>query len=215
MTGNMTIPNSPLSPADFQSALGASDLVMQRLSVYAELLSKWQRRINLVGKATLDDLWRRHMMDSAQLLPLIPERARTLVDLGSGAGFPGLVLAILGIPEVHLVESDGRKCAFLQEAARVTDTSVEIHRTRIEKTPSIAADVVTARACAPLPSLLSYAQPFLRKGSICLFPKGRNAEEELTESQKKWIIDVTRIKSLTDPQAEILKLQDIGPRHES
>jgi len=211
----MTLPTPPLSPEEFRAATGASIPVMERLSAYADLLIKWQRRINLVGKATLDDLWRRHMLDSAQLHPLIPVSARTLVDLGSGAGFPALVLAILGVPGVHLVESDGRKCAFLQEAARATGTTVEIHRTRIEKTSPISADVVTARACAPLVSLVEYARPFLKKGSICLFSKGRNAQEELTESQKKWIMQVTRIRSLTDSQAEILKLEEIGRRNES
>ncbi|MBC8158392.1 MAG: 16S rRNA (guanine(527)-N(7))-methyltransferase RsmG [Alphaproteobacteria bacterium] len=200
---------------DFRRATGGTEKTMQRLSAYAGVLIKWQQRINLVGNATLPDLWRRHMMDSAQLFDLLPKPTQTLVDLGSGAGFPGLVLAILGVREVHLVESDGRKCAFLQEAARASGASVNIHRTRIEKMPPILADVVTARACAPLSSLVSYAQPFLKKGSICLFPKGRNAQQELTESEKKWIMTVTRIESLTDSQAEILKLQDIGPRHES
>ncbi len=211
----MTETTEPFSLDDFRQATGAPDPVIERLSVYAEILAKWQRRINLVGKATLGDLWRRHMMDSAQLFPLIPASAKTLVDLGSGAGFPGLVLAVFGVPEVHLVESDGRKCAFLQEVARATATTVEIHRTRIEKTPPISADVVTARACAPLVSLVEYAYPFIKTGSICLFPKGRNAQEELTESKKKWIMQVTRIKSVTDSQAEILKLEDIGRRHES
>ena len=211
----MIHPITPLSVDEFRELTGVPAGMVERLSVYANLLRKWQRRINLVGKTTLPDLWRRHMLDSTQLFPLIPASAKTLVDLGSGAGFPGIVLAILGVPEVHLVESDGRKCAFLQEASRATGAQVEIHRVRIEKMTPLPADVVTARACASLDSLLEYAQPFLKKGSICLFPKGRNVQEELTESEKKWIMKVWRIESLSDSQAEILKLEDIGRRNES
>ena len=137
--------------ADFRRDTDVPRETAERLAAYADLLVRWQRRINLVGPATLADLWRRHMLDSAQFLDHAPGRGGTWVDLGSGAGFPGLVLAILGAGDVHLVESDGRKCAFLAEAARVTATPVRIHRVRAEALAGVAADVVVSRAFAPLP----------------------------------------------------------------
>lgn len=208
----MTAP-APLSPEEFALAAGVDAAALDRLGAYADLLRTWQRRINLVGKATLDDLWRRHMLDSAQLKAIIPSHTETLLDLGSGAGFPGLVLAILGVRGVHLVESDARKCAFLQEAARITGASVKIHRCRIEALEPFAVDVITARACAPLPKLLDLVEPFLSISTICVFPKGRTAEEELTDLQKNWMIKTSRIRSLTDPFAQILKLEVIRRRH--
>src|SRR5437660_9171448 len=135
-----------LSPAEFAAATGVSRETLPRLDAYAELLRRWSPRINLVAASTLDDLWRRHFLDSAQLLPLIPAAARNLVDLGSGAGFPGLVLAILGVPGVELVEADARKCAFLREAARTAGATVRIHQARIDSLPARAFDVITARA---------------------------------------------------------------------
>lgn len=203
----------PLSAADFQSRTGVSGPTLARLETMAALLVKWQARINLIGRGTLADIWRRHMLDSAQLAPLLPPAARTVVDLGSGAGFPGLVLAILGVPGVHLIESDGRKCAFLQEAARATETAVTIHHLRAEAVPALVADAVTARALAPLSQLLDLAEKFLAPHTICVFPKGRTVEEELTEGQKNWMMAVTRIDSVTDSDATILKLEDISRRH--
>lgn len=156
---------------------------MERLQRYAEALERWQKRINLVSRATLSDLWRRHMLDSAQLLPLIPVRATRLTDLGSGAGFPGLVLAILGVPEVHLVECDARKCTFLREAARLTNTkNVTVHNRRVEEMPPETFDVVTARALARLPELLRLARRFAGPETVLLFPKGRGIAEELISS---------------------------------
>jgi 16S rRNA (guanine527-N7)-methyltransferase len=139
-----------MTPAEFAAETGVSRETLARLEAYAALLLAWNRRVNLVGRGTEEDLWRRHMLDSAQLHPLIPAGARTLVDLGSGAGFPGLVLAILGGPHVHLVESDQRKAVFLREAARVTGAAAMVHAIRIEAAPPLAADIVTARALAPL-----------------------------------------------------------------
>jgi len=141
---------TPLGPEGFAAQTGVSRETVARLEGYAELLKRWSGRINLVSRNTLGDLWRRHFLDSAQLLPLIPQKARSLVDLGSGAGFPGLVLAILGVSGVELIESDKRKGVFLREAARLTNTPVKITDSRIEMAKPHAADVVTARACAPL-----------------------------------------------------------------
>lgn len=203
----------PLSAAAFREMAGVDAATLARLETLVALLVKWQARINLVGRATLADVWRRHVLDSAQIAPLLPPAARTVVDLGSGAGFPGLVLAILGVPGVHLVESDARKCAFLQEAARATDTAVAIHRGRIEAVPPMAADAITARALAPLVDLLDLAEKFLAPHTICVFPKGRNAEGELTAAQKNWMMTAERIASVTESDAMILKLQGISRRH--
>lgn len=149
----------------------------ERLDIYAGLLRKWQRSINLVGPRTIGDLWNRHFTDSAQLLPLIPSAetptTRVLVDFGSGAGFPGLVLAILGAGEVHLIESDQRKATFLREVARATGTPVTVHAKRIEQVAPFPADVVSARALAPLNDLLGFAAPFLRPDSLCLWLNSR------------------------------------------
>ena len=189
---------------------GVSRETRERLNTYADLLRKWQRSINLVGPRTLDDLWNRHFTDSAQLLPLIPPTSRVLVDFGSGAGFPGLVLAILGVAEVHLIESDQRKATFLREVARATGTPVTVHAKRIEQVAPVPADVVSARALAPLGDLLGFAAPFLHSDSLCLFPKGQMAEDELTAASKTWNINVDRIQSVTDPSATILRVSQVS-----
>jgi 16S rRNA (guanine527-N7)-methyltransferase len=207
---------APLTPEDFRRQTGIDAATLDRFEAYFDLLKSWQRRINLIGARTLDDVWRRHMLDSAQLFPLVPTGSKSLLDIGSGAGFPGLILAILGVPNVQLVESDGRKCAFLREAARITATEITLHRARIERLKPFAVDTITARACAPLDKLLGLAHGFSGKNTVYLFPKGRNVEQELTESQKKWMMKVSRIKSLTDSYAKILQIEDCqrrdGPR---
>ena len=188
-------------------------------SAYAEILAKWQKTINLVGPKTLPEVWTRHFLDSAQLAPLVPAGARTLTDLGSGAGFPGLVLAIL-LPQlsVRLVESDARKAAFLAEAARATlgpdqaKARVMILRARAEDLDPAPQDVVTARALAPLERLLGWAAPCLSDGTISLFPKGEDAASELTVAAKGWTMNIVRHSSLTDPRATILELSHVRRR---
>jgi 16S rRNA (guanine527-N7)-methyltransferase len=202
----------PLTPEGFAAASGVSRETLAALTRYAGLLVKWQAKINLVSADSLADLWSRHMLDSAQLYPLLPPDARALVDLGSGAGFPGLVLAILGVPEVYLIESDARKCAFLIEAARLAGLTPGqnpvIHRARIEAVLGFTANVVTARACAPLDRLLAYAEPFLGAESICIFPKGAQVEDELTAA-KNWRMTVERFPSTTDSSGTILRIGHI------
>lgn len=197
----------PLDPAAFARQADVSRETLDRLKSYAALLGKWAPRINLVGRSTLPDLWRRHMLDSAQLFPLIPRTARNLVDLGSGAGFPGLVLAIMGAPDVHLIESNAKKCAFLREVARETGADVTIHTTRIEAGLSLKADVVTARALAPLPILMEYAKPYLTPSSVCFFLKGSGVEEELTGLCKIWNIREHRYPSVTDSEGVVLRVE--------
>jgi 16S rRNA (guanine527-N7)-methyltransferase len=206
-----------LTPEDFQAETDVSRETLDRLLAYVALLEKWNRAISLVSRDSLRDLWRRHMMDSAQLLPLLPEapagRARVILDLGSGAGFPGLVLAILGAGAVHLVEPNRKKVAFLREAARVTGSEVVLHEARAEALDPFPVDVVTARACAPLPRLLGLAAPFLRPridgtpGAVGLFLKGKGADRELTDSAERWKMRVERFPSRTDPAAQILRLK--------
>jgi 16S rRNA (guanine527-N7)-methyltransferase len=199
------VKHSSLSPEDFCQQIGISQAQLDRFSIYAELLERWQKRINLVGPSTLPDLWRRHFLDSAQLLPLIPPGTNSIADIGSGAGFPGLVLALLGAPDVHLIESDQRKMAFLREAARATETAVTLHPARAESL-DLKVDLVTARAFTSLDGLLDHAEKLLRPGGKGLFLKGRNLDHELTEAAKNWNMEVERIPSSTDPDAFIVKV---------
>ena len=198
-----------LDAEGFREATGVSRETLERLTVYEALLRKWQKTINLVGPKTLDDAWSRHFLDSAQLHPLLPESTKVLVDLGSGAGFPGLVLAILGVPDVHLIESDVRKGAFLREAARATGAAVTVHSKRIEAVQGLQADVLTARALAPLTDLLDWGARFLTADGVAVFLKGQNVEDELTDSTKYWKMRTERFDSVTDPSGSILRLSGI------
>lgn len=178
------------------------------MEAYVGLLRRWQPRRNLIGRGTESDIWRRHVLDSGQLAAHLPEGARRIVDLGSGAGFPGLVLAILTGAETTLVESDAAKAAFLTEAARATAAPCQVRRARIENLAPWPVDVVTARALAPLSRLLAYAAPFRAltpdRPPVCLFPKGAKWREELTGSAAAWHISVRCAPSATDPSARIL-----------
>jgi 16S rRNA (guanine527-N7)-methyltransferase len=196
------------------SDLNVSRETFERLELLERELRRWQAIKNLVGPATLDQIWDRHIVDSLQLLDLAPD-ARTWLDLGSGAGFPGLVLAIAGAERglhVHLVESNSRKCAFLRHIARLTGAPAKVHEARLETVvPGFVgkADVVSARALASLPMLLDWTEPLLKAGTMGLFPKGRDAEIELTEARKKWTFEAEILPSLTDPEARILRITSI------
>jgi len=203
-------PEAPLGPEGFAEFVPVSRETLARLEAYAELLTRWSARINLVGRDTIADLWRRHILDSAQLWAFVPERARNMIDLGSGAGFPGLVLAILGVRGVELVDADSRKCAFLREAVRITETDATIRPCRIEVVPRHPVDIVTARACAPLDRLLGLAEPFHAPGSECLFLKGERVEEELTLARKHWTMTVSTCQSRSDPRGVILRLRQVA-----
>lgn len=200
---------APLDPQGFAALTGVSRETLARLEAYAALLLEWSHRLNLVGRSTLGDLWRRHFLDSAQLLPLIPAGTQSLADLGSGAGFPGLVLAILGVPGIELVEADSRKAAFLREAARIAGAEIILRPCRIEAVLPHAVDVVTARACAPLDRILPLAERFIGPRTTCLFLKGERAEEELTAAGKAWTMTVSRHPSRTDPGGIALLLQQV------
>jgi 16S rRNA (guanine527-N7)-methyltransferase len=196
------------------SDLNVSRETFEKLELLERELRRWQAIKNLVGPATLDRIWDRHIVDSLQLLDLAPD-AGTWLDLGSGAGFPGLVLAIAGAErglQVHLVESNSRKCAFLRHIARLTGAPAKVHEARLETVvPGFVgkADVVSARALASLPMLLDWTEPLLKAGTMGLFPKGRDAEIELTEARKKWTFEAEILPSLTDPEARILRITSI------
>lgn len=213
-----------MSPEEFAAAADVSRETLDRLKTYAAVLRKFQTALNLVGPNTLADPWRRHFLDSAQLFPLLPrtiangDGPSVILDLGSGAGFPGLVLALMGegagTPfRVHLVESDGRKATFLKEVARRTSCSVSIHNLRIEAMEPFPVDVICARAFAPIVRILRVSGHFLTlpgASPTLLLLKGRRATEELTEAAKGRKMRVESISSITGADAMVLRLRDIA-----
>lgn len=185
------------------------------LERFAALLKKWQRSINLVAPNTLDDLWARHIEDSLQLLPLLPETARVLVDLGSGGGFPGLVLAIALKPtrpdaRMTLIESDARKGAFLNEAIRATGANAHVITGRIDDVAPSGADVVTARALAPLRRLLGFAARHMAPEGTALLQKGGKVHEELAAARADWHFDYALYPSLTSEDGVILQIRELS-----
>lgn len=197
--------------------ISVSGAQIQALSVYLDLLERWQSSINLVSGASLKDAVRRHILDSAQLVTFLPSDARRLVDLGSGAGFPGLVLAILRSDlEVYLVESDQKKCAFLESVSRETGVGVIVQSCRIEEAFKRLPmpDVLTARALAPLVNLLGYADPWFQAQPdlVALFPKGRDAAKEIEGAQGNWAFRCETFPSVTDPFAQILRVSALRKR---
>jgi 16S rRNA (guanine527-N7)-methyltransferase len=180
-----------------------------RLVAYADLLLAWNRRINLISRGDEGHLWIRHVEDSLQLVALMPRDLDRGIDLGSGAGFPGLVLAIATGVHFQLVESDQRKAAFLREAARATAAPVSVHAVRADVAEIPRARLVTARALAPVRQLLAMAHRFIAPGGILLLPKGVNAARELTEARAEWNMRVERFPSRTHPDGAILKLSEV------
>jgi len=205
---------APLSAEIFQNLLNVSRENMERLSIYAERLKRWNTRINLVSTASMTDLWRRHILDSAQLIDHLPPQAAEIIDLGTGAGFPGLVLAILSDHRAHLIEADTRKAAFLVEVVRLTEASASVHMVRIEDLEPFPVDIITARALAPLPRLLDIAAPILEisvdRTPICLFLKGAKWREELTTAQKEWKIRANSFASISDPIGRVMVLDNVS-----
>ena len=200
-----------------QAWLPVSRETSAQLAVYAGLLRKWNQAINLVGPRTIDDMWRRHFLDSAQLIPYLPKTHSLenlhVVDLGSGAGFPGLVLGLLTGCDMTLVESDRRKGEFLRKVIRDTECStVRVLSARIENASLGTVDVVTARALAPLHQLLPLAEKFTNSDSVCLFLKGNTLDTELTEAKKVWHIESIDYASLTHPEGRILRIDHFTRR---
>lgn len=186
----------------------------EKLKHYEATLRKWNPKINLVAKSTMDDLKTRHFEDSAQVFGRIPVKTRKLVDLGSGGGFPGLVIAIMagehGYPEqTTLIESDQRKSAFLRTVLRETGTQATVTTERIEQAPPQDADVITARALTDLAGLLGHCERHLRPGGRAIFLKGRNWREEVEQAKIQWNFDLDTIQSLTEPDAVLLEIEGI------
>lgn len=217
----MSKAEAPLA-ADRERALALTPVsreTLARLDRFVELLLTWQKTTNLISPSTIPHLWTRHIADSLQVLEVVPE-ARTWVDLGSGGGFPGMVIAcsLADRPGaiVHLVESNAKKAAFLREAQRTTGAPATVHAERIERFVEHfrePVEVVTARALAPLSDLLALSSPLLtRKGVQGLFLKGRDAEAELREADKSWMMDATLIPSRTDPHGRIIAVRALRPR---
>jgi 16S rRNA (guanine527-N7)-methyltransferase len=185
---------------------------LDRLQIYVETLLHWQQRMNLIGPSTVDTVWTRHILDAVQLLPFLPAETRSIAELGSGAGIPGLVIAIASNVEAHLYESNAKKAAFLREAIRKTGSKAHVHNVRLEtlrdqsELPQVQC--VVARALAPLPLLLEYAEPFLARGAIGLFHKGQDVELELTEATKYWTLDVSKHPSVCDSRGVILEVKE-------
>jgi 16S rRNA (guanine527-N7)-methyltransferase len=200
--------------AEFARAFPVSHETVEKLELYESLLIKWQRAVNLTGPAAIPQLWQRHFADSAQLLALAPH-AKTWVDLGSGGGFPALVIAIMLANQkecsVHLIESNARKCGFLSEVARQTGAPARVHNMRIADAAASgaipAADVVSARALAPLDALVELALPFFGNASIALFLKGREAGVEIADARKRWVFDLKIHPSISDAQGQILEIR--------
>lgn len=184
----------------------------ERLEAFEQTFRQWARQINMAAPSTLDSLWERHILDSAQILALAPPGATRWIDLGSGGGFPGAVIALLLADRtdvhVHLVESNGKKAAFLQTILARLAPSAQVHRVRIEEAYPLtgAADIVTARALAPLGRLLALARPWLEAGARGIFHKGRDYSSEIEESRDQWRFDLIIHADKIDPQGRILEI---------
>lgn len=203
-----------MSAEAFAAQTSVSRETLERLERYVALLKKWNPAINIVSRSTLDEVWTRHMLDSAQILNLAPADSQTWVDLGSGGGFPGLVVAILAkekAPDLRVtcVESDVRKATFLRTVARETGTEVTVHAQRIETVPPQNADVLSARALAPLSRLCEFANRHLKPDGFALFPKGESHAQEVKDALENWSFQTDTYPSKTNPNAVILKLGEI------
>jgi 16S rRNA (guanine527-N7)-methyltransferase len=200
---------SPATAAILDAA-SVSRETLAMLDRFAELLLRWNRTVNLIARRDEETLWDRHIADSLQLVPLIAPRPARAIDLGSGAGFPGLLLAIVTAIPFELIEADQRKATFLREAARLTGAPVTVHASRIEAVRIPPAPLITARALAKLPALLALAAPLLAPDGVCLFLKGVNADAELTAATGEWHIHAERFPSRTAPGASILRISEIA-----
>jgi 16S rRNA (guanine527-N7)-methyltransferase len=199
---------------DVLALLNVSRESYAQIETYVELLLTWQTKINLIGPSTIEGVWRRHILDSLQLLPLMQNKTEAIADLGSGAGIPGLVLALGGNLRAELYESNGKKVAFLREAIRQTKTNAVVHQIRLETLedhlPARIPQYVTARALAPLEKLLFWAEPLLKRGAVGLFHKGQDVDSEVNEATKFWKIGaIIRHASMTDSDGTILEVKEI------
>jgi 16S rRNA (guanine527-N7)-methyltransferase len=200
------------------SLIPVSRETLERLDRFVDLLLLWQQKTNLISPSTIPKLWTRHVADSLQLFDLVPKEVRTWADFGSGGGFPAIPIAcaLAERPgaQVHLVESNGKKAAFLREAIRVTGVPAQVHQERVENYGERSGDnieVVSARALAPLKTLCDQAFPLIARGATGLFPKGQDVDAELTEAAKYWSIEADKVPSKTSPEGCIVVVRSLRP----
>lgn len=187
---------------------------LEKLQAYVAMIEKWNPAINLVARSTLGQIWQRHIADSLQVAEFLTQDQRLWCDIGSGGGLPGLVVAILAHDltpglRVDMVEVDQRKSVFLRQVVRELGLTCRVHTSKIEDLPPMSAEVLSARALAPLSSLCAYAKQHLAEGGVAIFPKGAQFASELNEAQKHWSFSVEQVESKTDPQARLLVLREI------
>jgi 16S rRNA (guanine527-N7)-methyltransferase len=192
--------------------LNVSRETHERFSRFHDLLIRWQNKINLISPDTVNDIWNRHILDSLQLANFISDRSKKIVDMGAGAGFPGLILAIYGYENVTLIESDAKKISFLKEASRITSTVVSLEHKRLEEVKLSSPDFILARACSELSSLLEYASLFISHETTCLFHKGKNYSKEIEDANEEWQFDHTLLPSVTSDQGVIVQLSQVRKR---
>lgn len=197
--------------ADVPDWLSVSRETLDQLTLFASEVIKWNPAINLVSKSSVAEIWHRHILDSAQIYPDSGE-AGVWLDIGSGAGFPGVVMAIMGAQNVTLVEVDQRKATFLREVARKLHLPIRVISARVEEIPPLGAQTMSARALAPLTDLLAHASRHLQPDGRAIFPKGRGFHAELQAAQQNWSFDCTEIQSKTDTESAILIIKNIAKR---
>jgi 16S rRNA (guanine527-N7)-methyltransferase len=215
LSGSLGGARAGYGPGELARDLNVSRETLARFEVYAALIRRWQPAINLVGPKTLDDLWKRHFLDCGQLMRRLPASYDALYDIGSGAGFPGLVLALLGAHDVMLIESDTRKCAFLREAIRETGAAATVVNRRVEALEPPSGGwpkrrVLVARAVAPLETLLERARPLIDGETRCIMLKGESAAAEIAAARQQWTMKIEKIQSLSDPRGTILALRELA-----
>tara|TARA_B100000902_G_C26963239_1_gene741574 strand:- start:91 stop:759 length:669 start_codon:yes stop_codon:yes gene_type:complete len=192
---------------EFHNIFSTTDSAISKLKEFEKILTIWNKDINLISKSTEPHIWWRHIADTAQLVNLVSIKSKVIIDMGSGAGFPGIILSILGSPEVHLVESVGKKANFLKYVIKALSLDAKVHHSRIEALKPFKVDIVTARALAPLDKLLELSQKFIGKDTLQLYFKGDKFNIELDEARKKWIFDFKTYKSLTNPSSRIIEVK--------
>jgi len=201
----------------FLKETGVSRETLAKINIYAGLLEKWQKKINLVSAGTLPDIWSRHFYDSFQLGALLdqtPGKNLQILDIGSGAGFPGLLLSIVGAGRFHMVESNSKKCAFMNQVIRETDCDAVVHCKRIEDLKHFPVDYIISRACAPLDKLLGLGRHFMGSGTVCLFLKGKNADDEIEAARLKWDFILEKFTSVSEQSGIIVKVSNIKALNE-
>ena len=199
-----------MNQQEFQKLTGVSRETLDKFSTYVALLEKWQKAINLVSKKSLMDVWERHVLDSYQILKFAPKDNGVWIDMGSGAGFPALIVAMAGDFEVHVIESDHRKCQFMRDVSRETSTPITIHTKRIDAVEPFPAAVISARALASLEKLLEFSTNFATPDTVYIYLKGQDVDAELTQAAKCWSMETIKHQSLSSSEGSVLELRNVS-----